>query len=271
MSAVARLEPATLEAVCKILADTSEGLTGGEIGALLAQSGISDPEPGSTKWRRLLLALSTRQNKDGHANGVLGFLQQAMHPARYVEQHRVFEDRRAGINRALAFAGIELGEDGKLRTVTSATTISEAVARAGRLRSELQRREVHAEVLKACRSELLEENYFHAVLEATKSLAERIRSLSGLNADGSDLVNQAFGTRDGAPLVAFNSLRSMSEDSEHRGLMQLMKGVFAVFRNPTAHELKTKWAVSEREAFDLLTMVSILHRRLDGAVRVPRR
>ena len=153
---------------------------------------------------------------------------------------------------------------------SSATTISEAVARAGRLRAKLQRREVHAAVLKACRSELLEENYFHAVLEATKSLAERIRSLSGLNADGFDLVNQAFGTLDGAPLVAFNSLRSMSEDSEHRGLMQLMKGVFAVFRNPTAHELKTKWAVSEREAFDLLTMVSILHRRLDGAVRVPR-
>jgi hypothetical protein len=219
MSAVALLEPATLEAVCKILADTSEGLTGGEIGTLLAQSGMSDPEPGTTKWRRLLLALTTRQNKGGHANGILGFLQQAMHPARYVERHRLFEDRRAGINRAPAFAGIELGEDGKLRPVTSATTISEAVARAGRLRAELQRREVHAEVLKACRSELLEENYFHAVLEATKSLAERIRSLSGLNADGSDLVNQAFGTRDGAQLVAFNSLRSMSEDSEHRGLM----------------------------------------------------
>ena len=78
MSVVARLEPATLEAVCKVLADTSEGLTGGEIGALLAQNGISDPEPGTTKWRRLLLALSTRQTKDGHANGVLGFLQQAI-------------------------------------------------------------------------------------------------------------------------------------------------------------------------------------------------
>ena len=94
--------------------------------------------------------------------------------------------------------------------------------------------------------------------------------LEAVSADGSDLVNQAFGTRDGARCRAFNSLRTMSEDSEHRGLMQLMKGVFAVFRPPTAHELKSKWAVNEREALDLLTMVSVLHRRLDGAIRVPR-
>ena len=67
-----------------------------------------------------------------------------------------------------------------------------------------------------------------------------------------------------------NSLRTMSEESEQRGLMQLMKGFFAVFRNPTAHELKTKWAVTEREALDLLTMVSLLHRRLDGAIRTRR-
>ena len=100
-------------------------------------------------------------------------------------------------------------------------------------------------------------------------LADRIRSLSGLTSDGSDLVNQALGTRDGAPVLAFNSLRTMSEESEQRGMMQLM-GVFAVFRNPTAHELKTKWAVTEREALDLLTMVSLLHRRRDGAIRTRR-
>lgn len=269
MSAIARLDAATLEALCKTLADTSEGLTGSEIGTLLAECNLGDPGEG-TKWRRLLEALDVQQKKDGHASRVLAFVQAAMHPARYVERHRVFEDRRAGINRALAFAGIALGEDGKLRAVTSATTITEAAARAGRLRAELQRREVHAEVLKACRSELLEENYFHAVLEATKSLADRIRSLSGLTSDGSDLVNQALGTRDGAPVLAFNSLRTMSEESEQRGMMQLMKGVFAVFRNPTAHELKTKWAVTEREALDLLTMVSLLHRRLDGAIRTRR-
>jgi uncharacterized protein (TIGR02391 family) len=53
-------------------------------------------------------------------------------------------------------------------------------------------------------------------------------------------------------------------------MMRLMKGTFAIFRNPTAHEPKSRWAVDEQEALDLLTMVSVLHRRLESAVRVPR-
>ena len=50
---------------------------------------------------------------------------------------------------------------------------------------------MHAEVLKFCRAELLEDNYFHAVLEATKSVADRLRGLSGLSEDGSELADQA--------------------------------------------------------------------------------
>lgn len=129
-------------------------------------------------------------------------------------------------------------------------------------------------MLKACRAELLEENYFHAVLEATKSVAEKVRQLSGLTLDGSELVDEAFGMRDRdrrsrTPILALNTLRSISEQSEQRGMMHMMKGIFAVFRNPTAHELKARWAVDEQEALDLLTMVSVVHRRLEGAVRVP--
>jgi len=55
--------------------------------------------------------------------------------------------------------------------------------------------------------------------------------------------------------------------SEHRGLMNIMKGVFSAFRNPTAHEPKVSWHVTEQDALDLLTLASLLHRRLDAAVR----
>ena len=55
-----------------------------------------------------------------------------------------------------------------------------------------------------------------------------------------------------------------------RWMMHLMKGIFAVLCSPTAHELKVRWAVGECGA-DLLTMVSVVHRRLEGAVRVPLR
>jgi hypothetical protein len=60
---------------------------------------------------------------------------------------------------------------------TIETTIAGAKARATHLRSLLESRGTHAEVFTYCRSELLQENYFHAVLEAVKGLAERIRKM----------------------------------------------------------------------------------------------
>jgi uncharacterized protein (TIGR02391 family) len=274
--AVPAFDVATLEALCTVLGDTGDGLTGSEIGGLLRQCQIDDVAPGITKRHRLYEALAARQQRDGVANNVVAFVQATMHPARYVGKSHLFKERQARINAVLSLAGLRLDDEGRVAATQKTRTASEAENRAGRLRAELIRRQVHADVLKACRAELLEENYFHAVLEATKSVAEKVRQLSGLHLDGSELVNEAFGMRDGDgrtrdPILALNSLRSISEQSEQRGMMHLMKGIFAVFRNPTAHELKTRWAVDEREALDLLTMVSVVHRRLESAVRVPRR
>lgn len=272
--AVAMLDYPTLEALCAVLGDTDGGLTGSEIGTLLRQCQIDDVSPGITKRHRLCEALAARQQRDGVANHVMAFVQSAMHPARYVGKSQLFAERQASINAVLSLAGLGVDDQGRVVGAQRTRTASEAEARAGRLRAELVRRQVHGDVLKACRAELLEENYFHAVLEATKSVAEKVRQLSGLTLDGSELVDEAFGMRDRdrrprTPVLALNTLQSISEQSEQRGLMHLMKGIFQVFRNPTAHELKARWAVDEREALDLLTMVSVVHRRLESAVRVP--
>lgn len=71
-------------------------------------------------------------------------------------------------------------EDGRVGFADKATTLDAARSRACRLKSALESRKVHAEVLNYCRAELLDENYFHAVFESTKGVAERIRSMSGL-------------------------------------------------------------------------------------------
>ena len=152
-----------------------------------------------------------------------------------------------------------------------AHTLTEAEEAAGRLRSELSRRGVHPDVLKFCRPELLQENYFHAVFEATKSVADKIREKAEVDGDGSELVDRAFGIgKQGMPLLAFNSLQTETERSEHSGLMQLMKGMFGVFRNVTAHAPKVKWPISEQDALDLLTIASYLHRRLDTCFKTHR-
>jgi uncharacterized protein (TIGR02391 family) len=123
---------------------------------------------------------------------------------------------------------------------TTARTLTEAEAMASALRKVLVERNVHADVLKFCRAELLVDNYFHAVFEATKSVAEKLRQKTGrLGSDGAALVDEALGIgKAGCPRLAFNSLTTESERNEHSGLMNLIKGLFGAFRNTTAHAPK---------------------------------
>lgn len=245
--------------------------TGPEISTFFARLTIDDPAPAASKKDRLYEALFLRQALDHHANAVAAFVQACMDPVRFSGQHDAFDGLRAQLNEVLAFAGMSLGEDGRLRPASVARTLSEAEGRAQRLQRELRRRGVHADVLRFCTAELLADNYFHAVLEATKSVAEKLRELTSLSSDGPKLVDEALGQAQGPPLLAFNTLRTESERSEHAGFANLCKGMFGAFRNPTAHEPRISWRIEEQDAMDLLTLASLLHRRLEAAVPTRRR
>jgi uncharacterized protein (TIGR02391 family) len=195
-----------------------------------------------------------------------------MEPVRYTGQRDLFEDRRTELNQVFIFCGYSLEKNGRLRKQPAAVTLDEAHERANRLKNELRRRGVHHDVLTFCKAELIQNNYFHAVFEATKSVADKIRCMSGLSGDGARLVDLAFGIgQGGTPFLAFNTLQTETERDEQKGLMNLMKGMFGAFRNVTAHAPKISWNVTEQDALDLLTIASLIHRRLDEAVRTPRK
>lgn len=268
MAKIPKFGEVNLRAICDILGDTSSGLTGSEIGQLLQSCNIDDPHPSQTKRYRLFEALNRQQRQDGCGNNVVAFIYEAMNPVRYIRERELFESRRSQLNQVLSFCGLSLGEDGKLREITASRTLSEAQERASRLHRELLNRNVHPDILRFCRAELLQDNYFHGVFEATKSVADKIREKSGLTTDGARLVDEAFGLgASNRPILAFNTLQTETEISEHRGLMNLLKGLFGTFRNTTAHVPKIKWIIKEQDAFDMLTFTSLLHRRLDEAVR----
>jgi uncharacterized protein (TIGR02391 family) len=252
-----------LEAIAKALGDTSEGLTGSEIGHILASLKMADPNPDVTKWRRLYNALVTRQNYSQNRRAILEFIRQAMKPARYVKNPEQFETRRTNLNLALSFSGLAVDESGNVISIKEAHTLSEAAKRAEALQADLRTRGVHPDVLRFCRAELVADNYFHAVLEATKSIADKLRSKTGLTDDGADLVDKALSGN--PPLVAINSLGTKSERSEQSGFANLIKGTFGMFRNPVAHEARILWNMSKEDAEDLLTLASLIHRRLDNA------
>lgn len=169
------------------------------------------------------------------------------------------------VNEILAFEGIYLSANGDLKQTDAAGTLGEAQRQADRLKLELSRRNVHHDVLRFCRAELLDENYFHAILEASKSVAQKLRDRTGQSLDGAELVDVVFRLQH--PLLAWTALGTSTERSEQAGFANLLKGMFSLFRNPTAHEPKVLKHYTEQEALDLLTLLSYFHRRIDLAHR----
>lgn len=163
--------------------------------------------------------------------------------------------------------GLQMTNEGKLIRVEAATSITEVERRTRSLVSELQKRHIHYDVIKCCKEEYLQENYFHAVFEAAKSLSEKVREKTGILDDGTSLFNTAFSVNN--PRLAINSLQTSSERNIQNGLKEMLNGVTHMVRNVTAHELKIKWVVNEQEAIDILTTISFLHKQLDECFVVP--
>ena len=252
-----------LEAISNALGDTADGLTGSEIDFLLSASRINDVAPALNKRGRLYNAFAYSQNKRQDRTHILAFIRKAMKPERYVKRPDRFEVLRGLLNEALIFAELVVSEEGDVVKVDRARTIHEAKLRADELRADMIRRGVHADVLKFCREELVAGDYFHAVLEAVKSVFDKLRTLSGIEEDGISLIEQALGGS--APHVQINRMMTDSEKNEQRGFATLLRGFVGMFRNVTAHEARIHWPMSKEDAEDLLSIVSLAHRRLDNA------
>jgi uncharacterized protein (TIGR02391 family) len=255
-----------LEGIARAIGHTEDGLTGSELGDLLAACGIEDDSPGLTKWVRIFNGFINFQNEHRVGNHVLKFIGLAMSPVRYTDKPEVFEGRRVRLNAVLALSGYELGDDGKMRARKAATNLTDALERADRLRSQLRQRNVHGDVLKFCDAEILAKNYFHAVFEAMKSVTAKIRGMTGSNSDGHELIDAAFSFgKSGSPMLALSSLQSETLKGEQRGFVSLLKGLYGTVRNPLAHNAKIEWDMTEQDALDILTTISLVHRKLDKA------
>ena len=59
--------------------------------------------------------------------------------------------------------------------------------------------------------------------------------------------------------LAFNSLRTKTEQDEQAGLMNLMVGMFGAFRNTTGHGPKVSWPVGEQDALNRKPLLLRIH------------
>ena len=252
-----RMNSETIEALARILGELS---TGSQIDNFFLNTDVWDESGQSTKWRRLAWVIGDQQERDGHAGIALQAVQSFLSPVSYVKNPERFRDALSEVNAVLRFAGVEYLDNGDFRAVSTAETLSDATTRVDTIRDKFSSREIHPEVWKYCTVELMADNYFHAVLEASKGLSHRIREMSGVDGDGARLIDRVFLGE--SPVLKFNPFETETHRSEHRGFAALLKGCFAAIRNPIAHQPRIHWE-GEENAADFLSLISLLHRKLD--------
>jgi len=99
-----------------------------------------------------------------------------------------------------------------------------------------------------------------AFKEVIKKLKDYVNMKTDLSFDGDKAVNRAFGFENQEPIIKFNSVRTVEEKDEQRGIMYLYKGIVGI-RNRKAHEnilLNDKYRTLE-----YLALASLLMRLLD--------
>lgn len=254
-------DPDTLRNISIIIGE--EILTHKQITEQLNNAGISDYTEGANKPDRIYYSLKAKQSQDGCANNALNFILRVISPKRYNDES-IFEKHRTVINEKLVYEGIEIDKAGTAKIVEKAKTISEAKARSLKIKEKVHGIGIHHDILQYCESEWLKENYFHAILEITKSVAEKLRQKSGYETDGAVLVDNCFGlgsTRN--PMLAFNILQTESQVSEHTGFANFVKGFFSMYRNPKAHDPKLLEDTQLTEMTEVLVVATIIQNKLD--------
>ncbi len=269
-----------LKAVCDILAETNLGYTKTELTRLLQQSKIkiiSDEKSsngyvykmGLNKRDWLYNCLASEINKSHSLERVYCFLEKALNPVAFTEEKSrdKYNYLLEGTNKVLLLAGLEITKEGKIVEVTQAKTLDEVDRRVNSLQQKLYNRKIHSEVQKYCIKDYLQNDYYDAVFEAAKGLAERVRQITGLTTDGGTLFQTAFSKNN--PYLFFNSMQTDSEKSEFTGLKELLEAIFHLVRNPVAHTPKINWKVYETKALDILTLISFAHKYLDECHKMP--
>ena len=261
---------AQVRAVCQVLAQPGyPGLPWSTLKSLLWNLGIEpgaeseDAEPADCRaalHRRLMSAQAGPMR-----GGVIAtFITEAMNPATFSDRSQ-FEALREGVNRALRFKALSVDPTGDLHHPETARGSSSADSVAERLRTELVRRGSHPETLRYCDDRLIDRSLFHAMFQASRGLATRIRGITGLKSDGLILVNDAFSTKAAHPPLRLSDLMTETDIGEHRGLEGLIRGVFNTFRGNSADLPRVTRTISEQDALEVFGTLSYIHRRLDSA------
>lgn len=222
----------------------------------------------STKWRRIENTLTIECHKSHSAKPIFTLCEQILNPASFMKAPESWREAKKSLNGILIFYGFQLNDLGKIENAQIAASFTDAQKRLRSFQEKLDIYDIHPEVMRYCKEELFVEDYFHAILEASKGLLERIRNLSGRTEDGTKLIDLSFSTKNYNVLIKNNYMQTETEKSEFNGLKSLLNTIIYMYRNPSSHQTRLYNPRSETEAVTAFTLISLAHRILDNCFNV---
>lgn len=120
--------------------------------------------------------------------------------------------------------------------------------------------DLHDEIARAASQLFRDGHYANAVEASVKALNGLVRLRSGLEFDGTTLMERAFSPSN--PVLKFNGLSDQSDKDEQKGYMQMFSGAVSGLRNPRAHGFIHD---KPERALEFIAFVSLLAKLLDEA------
>lgn len=250
-----------IELISKILC---EEITGSQITTMLTTLRLPIGDTTQTKWRRLSEILINACYQRKSLRPIFDSVEYVCLPSKYIDNPNDWSNLLRNINKVLIFKGFEINDAGKVVIIQKVTSFKDAQLRLKSLKERMKDLDIHPLVLKYCSEELLKENYFHAILEASKGIFFRIREMSGSTLDSGKLIEECFNKKDPTIIINGNKIQSDGELSAYQGLKHLLLSIAQLYRNTNAHSLKLYNPNDINDAVTALTLMSLAHNLLDN-------
>lgn len=259
MTNIPKFNAQSIETISRIIGDI---MTGSTISRMFENLNLPDNSNESTKWKRLNFIMWKSQIDFKCGNKVVEIIEYVFHPtSSWFISVIDYNEYMNEINKCISFYGLELKNDGKVHKITNVTTKSEANERYDLLRSKLIERNTHPMILKFCTQDIVSEDYFSIIFEASKSIYERIREMTGINLDSNNLIYSCFDLK--YPIIICNTLKTETEKNIYNGLKNILLSIGQIGRNPRAHTPKIYSYDNLDNCLDILNLISFAHRMLD--------